>query len=704
MLSGKLKKFRGSRNDPRLFTKKNGRSRKSDRDNPMNRHFTLKTLLASTLIGVVAVGCQPQQPKFLHPRGNAQSQYIAEATRIEYPDETVPSLDDVTNALAPLTLDNPDPKEEWLLTLDEVRQMALENSKVLRQLSGVNFGANGVSGTPTLLLSSPNAAMTVWDPAIIESNPTAGVQAALSAFDTVWSSTVSWQKADIPQNYKDTFLQTVGTHTDTGTFQSSLSKTVATGGNVYATAGFGYDSSDASSRLWETDWTSYVEAGFTQPLFRGAGVEYNRIAGPNGTMGSSNGVVIARINTDVALVDFEMGVRNTLQDIEETYWNLYYAYRNLSAASAGYEAALQSWRNVHAQSKSGRPQGTAQNLAQAEKNYQSFKVSAQEAQNNLYKTEQLLRYMIGVAPTDGRLIKPVDEPTVARVQYIWEEIVAEGLARAPELRKQKWIVKKRELELIAQRNFLKPQIDLQGTYRFHGLGHDLIDDNNKRSNAVGSLTSGDYQNWTLGITSSVTLGFRREMAAVRNAELALARERAILQEQELELVHNLSDLYRDVERNYHLIEDYLAVLRAARKQVRAVNSSFLINKTTLYEVLQAQQELADTETRYYRTVIDYNLSIVNLNYRKGSLLEYNGVTLAEGPWPNKAYFDAWRRARERDAGRYVNYAFTSPQVVSRGAYPQIQGTDPTVANGALQSQAVLPQYDDSQLPEIFQTN
>ena len=156
----------------------------------------------------------------------------------------------------------------------------------------------------------------------------------------------------------------------------------------------------------------------------------------------------------------------------------------------------------------------------------------------------------------------------------------------------------------------------------------------------------------------------------------------------------------------------MAVLRAARKQVRAVNSSFQINKTTLYEVLQAQQELADAETRYYRTVIDYNLSIVNLNYRKGSLLEYNGVTLAEGPWPNKAYFDSWRHARERDAGRYVNYAFTSPQVVSRGPYPQIQGTDPTVSQTSSSdftlptesSQgSTLPSYTPSPLPDLFRT-
>lgn len=642
----------------------------------MSRHLQLRCVLAGMMLLAALAGCQPQQPKFLFPRGNAASQYIAQQTQIEYPDTEIPSLADVCETLAPLTLENPDPKEEWLLSLDEVRQMALDNGRVLRQLSGVNFSSSGVNGMPSLLLSSPNAALSVYDPALIESNPANGVQAALSAFDAVWSSTIAWESQDTPRNYIQS--RAYGSKTEVGTFQSTLSKTVATGGNVYMGTGFGYDYSDAETRLWESDWTSYLEAGFKQPLLRGAGIEYNRIAGPNGSIGNSNGVVLARINTDMALCDFEMGVRNTLQDIEETYWNLYYAYRSLSATGSGLDAALQSWRTVKAQFEVGHVQGTAQNIAQAEQNYQRFKVSVQEAQSNLYKNEQLLRYMIGIAPTDGRLIKPSDEPTIARVKYDWEEIVAEGLTRSPELRKQKWNVKKYELQLVAQRNYLMPQVDFEGKYRFHGMGQDLIDSTNKKSNAYGSMTHDGYQNWGLGITASVPIGFRREMAAVRNAELMIARERAILQEQELELVHNLSDVYRDLDRTYRLIEDYLSVLRAARKEFRAVSASFDVGKTTLFEVLQAQQKLAEAETNYYRIVIDYNLAIVNLNFRKGSLLEYNGVVLSEGPWNTKAYFDAWRHARERDAGHYMNYGYSRPDEISRGVFPQIQGTDPTV--------------------------
>ena len=58
------------------------------------------------------------------------------------------------------------------------------------------------------------------------------------------------------------------------------------------------------------------------------------------------------------------------------------------------------------------------------------------------------------------------------------------------------------------------------------------------------------------------------------------------------------------------------------------------------------------KSAYYRSLVDYNRAIMNVHYRKGSLLDYDGVYLAEGQWPAKAYFDAMRQARKRDAGLY----------------------------------------------------
>ena len=62
---------------------------------------------------------------------------------------------------------------------------------------------------------------------------------------------------------------------------------------------------------------------------------------------------------------------------------------------------------------------------------------------------------------------------------------------------------------------------------------------------------------------------------------------------------------------------------------------------------------------------------MNVHYRKGSLLDYDGVYLAEGQWPAKAYFDAMRQARKRDAAMFIDYGYTRPNVVSQGPVQQL---------------------------------
>jgi hypothetical protein len=58
------------------------------------------------------------------------------------------------------------------------------------------------------------------------------------------------------------------------------------------------------------------------------------------------------------------------------------------------------------------------------------------------------------------------------------------------------------------------------------------------------------------------------------------------------------------------------------------------------------------------------------------------VYLAEGPWPAKAYFDAHRRARARDAAFYLDYGFTRPDVVSLGPVDE-HGPGEMVHDGAI---------------------
>jgi len=155
----------------------------------------------------------------------------------------------------------------------------------------------------------------------------------------------------------------------------------------------------------------------------------------------------------------------------------------------------------------------------------------------------------------------------------------------------------------------------------------------------------------------------------------LARQRARLQEAELEVSHQLAHAVRELESNLLLCETNYNRWIAAQTELEVVTiqvrESFRpekeknVRRATWADVLDATRRLATARAAYYRSLVNYNENIATFHYRKGTLLEYNGVYLTEGPWPAKAYFDAERRARARDASVYLDYGFTQPKVVSR---------------------------------------
>ena len=637
----------------------------------MCRFQSLTKLSISFLILSIfcLVGCRPQQPIFFGDTNRWQEHYIQKATDIEFPNVNVDALPEVFQTAAPLTLGNPDPEAMWDLTLEEAVHMALKNSKVLRTLSGVNFSPSGVMGTPGALLQSGVSAQTVYDPALIESDPRYGQEAALAAFDAQFNASAGWMRNNESPNFSDS---------DTGTFRAGISKYTAPGTQFWVNHTAEIERSPYYlENYYGSDYSASFDIGFNHPLLQGGGVEFNRISGPGASPGMYNGVAVARINTDITLTDFEMSTRTMVADVERAYWNLYYAFHRLESVRSGRDSAYETWHQTMVQAEIGALRGNTANLAQAEQNYFQFRLQTEVAQNNLFRAENALRYIMGLAPTDGRLIRPIDDPITAPIGLDWHSVRTEALFRSPDLRKTKWIVKQRELELTASKNFLLPRLDLDGGVRVRGWGPGA----GLMGKGSGNVPWGtaysemgadnDHSAW-LGLTASMPLGFRAEQAAVRNAQLNLQKAKAVLREQELELTHQLSDSFREISLAYQQIQTTLATYRSASSEVNAVRTSYEVGSATLDLLLQAQRRQAEAETGYYSAVVEYNLAIMTLHYRKGSLLEYNNICLAEGDWPAKAYFDAKRRARERDAGRYFDYGFTLPGVVSRGTYRQHQ--------------------------------
>ncbi len=670
----------------------------------MSRQAPLVSIVTAAALAVL-IGCHPQAPFYLNKQvDNDLAHYNSVATQIEEADVTVDRLDDVANAIEPLSLQNVKEREIWNLTLEEAIQTALKNNKIMRNIGGQ------VVGSPDYILRNPETVPTIYDPALAESNPRTGVEAALSAFDAQFSSSLTWQRLDEPQNSAIVYYPNDVMQGDQCSFQARLQKTTATGGTFALSHEVDYSLSNESPAFvnYPSDWNVKLVAEMRQPLLQGAGVQFNRIAGPGATPGVYNGVVLARINTDIALADFELGVRNLVNDVEIAYWELYFNYRSLAAVIAGRDSALQTFRKIDTLYKQGAKGGEAEKYAQASAQYYLFRSTAEQSLNALFVTEGKLRYLLGLALTDGRLIRPKDEPTTAKLRFDWYQVLNEGLVRNVELRQQRWIVKRQELALIAAKNFLLPKLDFVAQYRWLGMGNDLFSMTNgagsdftaRRSDAYDSLLTGSFQEWQLGFQFSSTLGFRKELAGVRNAQLLVTKERALLQEGELELSHQLSYAIRDLETNYVLSQTDFNHRIAAEQQVKAVAAAYETGTITLDVLLNAQQQLAQAESDYFRALVNYNKSMAMVHYRKGSLLEYNGVYLAEGPWPAKAYFDACRRARARDASTYLDYGFTQPKVMSRGPIEQKTGDAAVFGQGESSS---VPEAPAAKQPELMPT-
>lgn len=76
-----------------------------------------------------------------------------------------------------------------------------------------------------------------------------------------------------------------------------------------------------------------------------------------------------------------------------------------------------------------------------------------------------------------------------------------------------------------------------------------------------------------------------------------------------------------------------------------MQAAFEADKAPLNLVLEAQRRVAAADIHYYEVLVQYAIGIKNMHFEKGTLLEYEGIHLAEGPWPHMAGQDAEERLR-----------------------------------------------------------
>jgi len=550
-------------------------------------------------------------------------------------------------SLTQLNLSNMTDDQFRQIDLNECMYLALSSTRVMRDLG-------------LTIVRNPQSTVTNFDPALTFADPRTGEEAALSAFDANFFASSFYEKND--RGINNSFFGINGNfQQDLSTSQIGINKRSATGGLFSVRQVSVYDrNNQLSNQFIPLSWETYSEAQVRQPLLQGAGTEFNRIAGPGSTAGQYNGVLIARVRTDISLTDFERSVRDFVSEVENAYWDLYYAYRDLDAKVEVRKIASETLTQYVNRDDSGEGK-----KAQAEEQVLRFQAEVIDSLNGrsidgtranngstggtfrgtggIRICERRLRFIIGMPINDGKLLQPTQKPQVAAVVHDWDQSMADALRTREELRRQRWVVKQRELELLASRNFLKPNLDAVSLVRMRGFGQDL----SGPQSATSSLFNGQYAEWQLGLDYQLPVGLRRGHAGLRAAQLALARESEILHEMERGILVALSNSINESSRAFENLMVQQKRLNAIVRQLNSITVAMdNAEKAELDVRLETHRRLLDARLKYAQSEVEYALALRNVNLERGRLLEYHNVSLNEASASSFAQQGAGRNLQD----------------------------------------------------------
>jgi outer membrane protein TolC len=567
----------------------------------------------------------------------------------------------------PGTVEDPERPPRYI-SLQEAIAIALQQGMIGSQsvrFPGVAEDLVSFGGPLTGVVGSDSIRVFSLNPALIGAN----IDRELARFDTLWSTSMSW-------NNTDELVQGLGSFTNgmAASLVTSLVKPLATGG----VAGITYENDyrllsrppTGTFGVLSPSYTSKLTFGVEQPLLRGAGVDINQVLpvfsgsnlfpGINGRRATGEGILLARTRFDQQRADFERVVNFQLLNVESQYWTLYGSYVSLYALDQAVRMSYEVWKVSLRQEEVGKI-GPLE-LAGARAQYEQFRASRIQALDTVLENERLLRVLLGMVINDGKRLVPSDAPTLAPYQPDWAAALQDAFALRPELLMARQDLRTRQLNLIAQETFLKPDLRFQGTYTAVGTGSRLdgngqfLDGSNtwRTGNALRAMASDHFNDWTLGLVANVPIGFRFEQGTVRQAKLQLAQAYGTLKEQEIKLQNQLAKQYRLIRTNYEVIrsrraerEAWAERLNKYFEQVKA--GKLIIGADTAQgtAIFDAQRQWTTALQNEYTAIVAYNTSLAQFQFVKGTIMPYNSIQIAEGPIPQCAQVRAVEHERER---------------------------------------------------------
>ena len=527
-----------------------------------------------------------------------------------------------------------------LLTLKEAFAIAIEQGNTGNGINGNDnpslsrFTGRGTTGTDTIKAF-------VLDPAIAQ----AEVERSLSKFDARWSTSMTWSK----QDQATLSLQQSFSNGDSATLTSTLAKPLPTGGMAGITTSMNYlnlASAPTNSQFiaLTTSYTPRVQFIFEQPLMQGFGIEANQLLGahpgsllipglrPSGGQGSE-GILVTRVRTAQARLQFDAQINDMLISVETAYWNLYSAYYSKYAQEVGLSQSFDLYSKLKDRTDKGV--GAPYLKAQAAGQYYFFRVQVLTAKQQVLEADRVLRNLLGMR-SDGTLFVPADAPAKGRYSPDINVVKKEALENRPEVLIARQEIKARQLDLLNQKNLRMADVRLFGSYDVNALGRGLT--GGAPDNALSNLRLNQFNSWQVGVRVDIPIGFRDANALVRQSQLSLWKGYYQLTDSERKVHEGLVEAFRLMDVGYETNvfnearRKFLTdVVQQQEARLGAITQEDFIGQ--LNALIQSQRDLATAISDQYRGLANYNTGLARLEYVKGTIQAYNNISVADGPLP-----------------------------------------------------------------------
>lgn len=365
-------------------------------------------------------------------------------------------------------------------------------------------------------------------------------------------------------------------------------------------------------RLLNPAYQNYIEAKIKQPLLKGAGWFYNRSL-----------ISIARNDKKISLAQFKSKALEVSNAVQEAYWNLVKAIEDLKVAKKSKERAEDLLRKNKIQVETGTLAPIE--IIDAEAGVASRVEAIISAENAVKDKEDELKKIMNFADNDiisDASVIPTDKPDFIPKKVELKETIKIAMGKRPELQELQLKTENADMQSRRRKNELYPALDFTAGMRYTGLGEEVEDVND-------STFSEEFQGEFFTLELAIPLGNRSARSKYNKSKLKKQQSNLNVKRKELDIVVEVRVSVRQVMTNIERVNATRKARELSQKRLEVEEIKYRVGRSTSLEILRAQEDLATAEGNEAKAIIDYEISLGNLEKAKGTILDVYDIKLEE---------------------------------------------------------------------------